>query len=114
MRHNAPWVAAVAVLGLAATPAARGQGSSRGLVVAPENRCAPYNSDDYGYSQTLERAAIAAMGGGGGGSMDPTPAGPSPGRRTPTSSISCREARRTIPGYVRRMMPQSGHSPMTC
>lgn len=63
MRHNALWVAAVAVLGLAATPAASGQGSWRGLVVAPENRCAPYNSDDYGYSQTLERAAIAAMGG---------------------------------------------------
>ena len=103
MRHNALWVAAVALLG---------QGSWRGLVVAPENRCAPYNSDDYGYSQTLERAAIAAMG--GARSMDPTPAGPSPGRRTPTSSISWREARRTIPGYVRRMMPQSGHSPMTC
>ena len=111
MRHNALWVAAGAILGLAATPAAWGQGSWRGLVVASENRCAPYNSDDYGYSQTLERAAIAAMG---GGSMDPTPAGPSPGRRTPTSSISWHEARRTIPGYVRRMMPQSGHSPMTC
>ena len=63
MRHNALWVVAVAVLGLAATPAARGQGSWRGLVVAPENRCAPYHIDDYGYSQTLERAAIAAMGG---------------------------------------------------
>ena len=63
MRHNALWVAAVAVLGQAAGVAAWGQGTWRGLVVAPENRCAPYNSDDYGYSQTLERAAIAAMGG---------------------------------------------------
>ena len=35
----------------------------RGLTVAPEVRCAPYDSGDYAYSRALERQAIAAMGG---------------------------------------------------
>ena len=31
--------------------------------MVPEVRGAPYDSDDYRYSQSLERQAIAAMGG---------------------------------------------------
>ena len=34
-----------------------------GLTVAPEVRCAPYDSGDYRDSKNLERAAIASMGG---------------------------------------------------
>ena len=57
----------ILVMLLAATPglsaAAPQAGTWRGLVVAPEYRCAPYDPDDYGYSQNLELSAIAAMGG---------------------------------------------------
>lgn len=35
----------------------------RGLTVAPEHRCAPYDRDDYPYPQTVEREVIARMGG---------------------------------------------------
>ena len=35
----------------------------RGLVVAPEHRCAPYDSDDYRYSQSVEQRIVADMGG---------------------------------------------------
>ena len=35
----------------------------RGLVVAPENRCAPYRSNDYPYPQSVELQLIAEMGG---------------------------------------------------
>ena len=35
----------------------------RGLVVAAENRCAPYDRDDYDYPQSLEDRIIAALGG---------------------------------------------------
>ena len=35
----------------------------RGLVVAPENRCSPYNSDDYKYPQSVELQIIKEMGG---------------------------------------------------
>ena len=45
------------------TSAASGAGTWRGLVVAPEQRCAPYNADDYPYSQALERRIVADMGG---------------------------------------------------
>lgn len=34
----------------------------RGLVVAPENRCAPYNRKAYPYSQSVEDRIIAQMG----------------------------------------------------
>ena len=37
--------------------------SWRGLVVAPENRCSPYNRDDYPYSQSVERRIAAGLGG---------------------------------------------------
>ena len=35
----------------------------RGLVVAPEHRCAPYDADDYPYSQGLEAQLVAQLGG---------------------------------------------------
>ena len=35
----------------------------RGLVVAPENRCSPYDPDDYLYSQAVEEHIVASMGG---------------------------------------------------
>ena len=38
-------------------------GTWRGIVVAPEHRCAPYDSDDYRYSQSVEQRIVASMGG---------------------------------------------------
>ena len=35
----------------------------RGLTVAPEHRCAPYDRRDYPYSQSVEARIVAAMGG---------------------------------------------------
>ena len=35
----------------------------RGLTVAPETRCAPYDADDYSYRQSVELEIIAALGG---------------------------------------------------
>lgn len=35
----------------------------RRLAVAPENRCSPYDSDDYPHSQSLESQIVARMGG---------------------------------------------------
>ena len=35
----------------------------RGLAIAPEHRCAPYDRDDYRYSQSVEAKIVATMGG---------------------------------------------------
>jgi hypothetical protein len=35
----------------------------RGIIIAEENRCAPYNPDDYTYSQSVEEDIIAGLGG---------------------------------------------------
>ena len=35
----------------------------RGLAIAPEHRCAPYDRDDYRYSQSVEAEIVATMGG---------------------------------------------------
>ena len=35
----------------------------RGLVVAPEHRCSPYNSRDYAYPQSVEGKIVADLGG---------------------------------------------------
>ena len=35
----------------------------RGLVVAPEQRCSPYNAKDYRYPQSVELAIVASMAG---------------------------------------------------
>ena len=34
----------------------------RGVPVAPENRCAPYDRDDYRYSQSVEQRIVASLG----------------------------------------------------
>ena len=39
-----------------------GETTWRGLVVAPESRCAPYDRDDYRYSQSVEDEIIAGLG----------------------------------------------------
>lgn len=53
----------VTVMALAATGAVKGDGTWRGLTIAPEHRCAPYDRDDYPYSQSVETHIIADMGG---------------------------------------------------
>ena len=35
----------------------------RGLLVAPEHRCAPYNARDYAYAQSVEGKIVAELGG---------------------------------------------------
>ena len=40
-----------------------GPGTWRGLAVAAEHRCSPYDSDDYSYSQSVEPRIVASMGG---------------------------------------------------
>ena len=56
----------VVVLGLVAAlcaPRVVDAETWRGLVVAPEHRCAPYERDDYPYPQSVEREIIVRMGG---------------------------------------------------
>ena len=38
-------------------------GTWRGLVVAPEDRCSPYDSDDYPYSQSVEQRVVEQLNG---------------------------------------------------
>ena len=38
-------------------------GTWRGLVVAPEDRCSPYDSDDYPYSPSVEKRIVETMNG---------------------------------------------------
>ena len=54
----------VVVLGLGGGPAhAAAQASWRGLVVAPEARCAPYDAAAYRYPQSVEARIVAVLGG---------------------------------------------------
>ena len=46
-----------------ASDAVQGQTSWRGLVVAPEQRCATYDADDYQYPQSVEDRIVAELGG---------------------------------------------------
>ena len=39
------------------------QTSWRGLVVAPEQRCSPYDADDYRYPQSVKDRIVAELGG---------------------------------------------------
>ena len=48
---------------LPATGPVHAQASWRGLVVAPEQRCAPYDPDDYRYPQSVEDRIVAELGG---------------------------------------------------
>ena len=38
-------------------------GSWRGLTIAPEDRCSPYDSDDYSYPQSIEDDIVRSLGG---------------------------------------------------
>ena len=38
-------------------------GSWRGLTIAPEDRCSPYDSDDYSYPQSVEDDIVRSLGG---------------------------------------------------
>ena len=64
MRINASQVAAAlaAVLALSASSTVSAA-VWRGLVVAPEDRCAPYRSADYSYPQSIEPSIIEGLGG---------------------------------------------------
>ena len=53
----------VSVMALAAAGTVNAEGTWRGLTLAPEHRCAPYDRDDYPYSQSVETRIIAGMGG---------------------------------------------------
>ncbi|MDE0255887.1 MAG: hypothetical protein OYG32_13930, partial [Rhodospirillaceae bacterium] len=57
-------IAAGAILFEFAIAAAQTAGDSwRGLAVAPERRCTPYERRDYPYAQSLEAGIVASMGG---------------------------------------------------
>ncbi len=57
-------LAACAVFLQFTTAAAQTAGETwRGLAVAPEHRCTPYARRDYPYSQSVEAAIVASMGG---------------------------------------------------
>ena len=66
--HRRTAAIALAVLALVVA-GATGHGQAfaaeswRGLVVAPERRCALYNRSDYRYSQSVEAEIVASMGG---------------------------------------------------
>ena len=54
---------AIVGAGIANPGQAVGLDTLRGLVIAPEHRCSPYDRDDYRYSQSVEAQIVAAMGG---------------------------------------------------
>ena len=58
------WKSVVAVLVLSVVSVAAGGAEEtwRGLVVAPEHRCSPYDKRDYPYSQALEREIVQQLG----------------------------------------------------
>ncbi len=66
-RHCCRTVLAGVALSLAALTASFStivaQTSWRGLVVAPEVRCSPYDADDYRYPQSVEDQIVAQLGG---------------------------------------------------
>ena len=54
------------LVGAALAPVVAGAAAAetwRGLVVAPEHRCAPYDRDDYSYPPSVEHDIVASMGG---------------------------------------------------
>ena len=53
----------IAVLAATASRSAQAEETWRGLVVAPESRCAPYSREDYPYFQSVETHIIASMSG---------------------------------------------------
>ena len=57
------FAAGVTLMALAAAGTVKANETWRGLSIAPEHRCAPYDRDDYPYSQSVETRIIAGMGG---------------------------------------------------
>ena len=55
--------ATVSELGAVRGSEAQEQSSWRGLVVAPERRCSPYEAGDYQYSQSVEDRLVSRLGG---------------------------------------------------
>ena len=55
--------ATIAAAAVASHRHAFGAETWRGLAVAPEHRCSPYDRDDYRYSQSIEMRIVDAMGG---------------------------------------------------
>ena len=60
MKITGTWIALIAALGIQAT--AYGQETYRGVRIAREVRCAPYDRDDYPYPQSVESQIIAGIG----------------------------------------------------
>ena len=59
-----PTIAPTAAVATAATDTTAQSGSTwRGLAVATEHRCSPYDSDDYPYPPSVELKIVAAQGG---------------------------------------------------
>ena len=61
--QRAGFAAGVTLMALAAAGTVEAAERWRGLTVAPEHRCAPYDRDDYPYSQSVETRIIASMSG---------------------------------------------------
>ena len=61
--QRAGLTAGVTLMALAAAGTVKADGTWRDLTIAPEHRCAPYDRDDYPYSQSVETRIIAGMGG---------------------------------------------------
>ena len=58
--HGGKWLVLIALMATSAQTAA--QQTYRGIAVAPERRCAPYDRDDYPYPQSVEARIIAEIG----------------------------------------------------
>ena len=69
LRPAAGWRPALVVVALslagltASVSTSAAHPSWRGLVVAPEARCSPYDADDYRYPPSVEAQIVAALGG---------------------------------------------------
>ena len=80
----------------------------RGLTIAPEHRCTPYNPNDYPYPQSVEAQIVADFGGAiTGRTPAPTFAAPA----TPISSTSSPAPKPTIVACVQQMPPLKSPSP---
>ena len=60
MRNAGMWIALIMALAIQTNAVA--QQTYRGVRVAPEVRCAPYDRDDYSYPQSVESQIIAGIG----------------------------------------------------
>ena len=60
--QRAGFAAGVTLMALTAAGTVEAAERWRGLTVAPEHRCTPYDRDDYAYSQSVETRIIAGMG----------------------------------------------------